>query len=267
MVTIEIEKCTALQRVYVAQTDEANKCDGDCLQVKACPQLTRLYMMGDAGEQAEYLVEVHIDQCLALTDLYVMGEAASADIYRLSCLTCLTVSELDGRDDWPVQTFLDHLQCLKVLDNLSIIRHSFTETELTVASTGLRAFKIIHPKTFELRRLHMQCPKLEELKITDDEEYEGYGPYGYDEDISDKKWMEDVRRGAQLFIDFSACANLRHINLDDEEFVHFLSPKLVLDLVSNGRNQELLRTRRIIHLLNLIQTYGDRLACKEMLNL
>jgi len=263
---IEIEKCTALQRVCVQQTDDLEDSDGDSgnfidMKVKACPHLTSLYVDSDAGGETA-LVKIRIDECPTLTELYIMGEAPSADIYRLSSLTSLAVSELDGRDDWPVQTFLDCLQCLKVLDNLTIMRHSFTEKELTVASSSLRVFKIEDPypfRRFKLQRLNMQCPNMEELEVCGSDQY-----CRYDDNICDKDGMP--KRGSLRHIDFSACAKLRDIWLD-YKFVHSLSPKFVLDLVSNGRNQELIRRRQIIHLINLIHDCGGRLVCKEMLNL
>mmetsp|Transcript_15740 Transcript_15740/g.26109 ORF Transcript_15740/g.26109 Transcript_15740/m.26109 type:complete len:193 (-) Transcript_15740:158-736(-) len=192
--------------------------------------------------------------------MVVLGQACSADIYALSCLTSLTVAALDDRDDWPVQAFLVSLQFLNTLDNLSIMLHDFTETELTVEISYLRVFMIIDPKEFKLQTIRMHCPKLKQLNVSYNESW--YGGSGNVDIVYGKEWKRDDSRGALQCIDLSACADLKCVNLG-HVFIHSLSVEWIQDLVSNGRNQALITNRRMI----TRQVYSDRMVCKEKFKL
>mmetsp|Transcript_36813 Transcript_36813/g.59528 ORF Transcript_36813/g.59528 Transcript_36813/m.59528 type:complete len:219 (+) Transcript_36813:1293-1949(+) len=215
--------------------------------------------------------------CPDLTELNIIGSAFSADICRLSFLTKLIVGALDNQFDWPGQVFLDCLPSLHPLDELSIQYYNFSDTELTVTSPCLRIFRIGHfiwsEGDFELQKLHMDCPKLEELNIGGTDPYNGYHYRGK---ISDqevwKKHETDVTkasgsRGPMRYIDFSVCSNLQLVALY-RTLVHSLSLKWILDLVSHGRYQALISSRwMIIQLIDLLDKYSERLVCKERFNL
>eukprot|EP00276_Gloeochaete_wittrockiana_P019705 CAMPEP_0184339652 /NCGR_PEP_ID=MMETSP1089-20130417/8332_1 /TAXON_ID=38269 ORGANISM="Gloeochaete wittrockiana, Strain SAG46.84" /NCGR_SAMPLE_ID=MMETSP1089 /ASSEMBLY_ACC=CAM_ASM_000445 /LENGTH=583 /DNA_ID=CAMNT_0026667027 /DNA_START=130 /DNA_END=1878 /DNA_ORIENTATION=- len=242
--TIGIKRCTELQRVVVSRIARdvisEPKVDDVALQLTTCPRLTSLSVM-------HLWDEVRFEDCPSLTELVVVGQAFSADIHRLSYLTHLTVAFLNGpRNDWPMQVFLNGLQCLNTLESLSIMHHKVNEMEVTVSSPCMRVFSMEYiDDGFKLQKLHMHCPKLEQLTLTDDEYRNSESePESDDWDEGESAWPRDEYgiqeedrgdseeydedgfeldpRGALQCLDLSACAYLRNISVS-RRLIHALS--------------------------------------------